>query len=151
MLRVPVGLSDHTQHPFYAPFAAVARGAVIVEKHFTLDRHLPGPDHSFAVEPNELREMVAGIREIEKVLGEPHKRRREAERELVDYRRGIFTTTTVAAGAELSESNTAVLRRAGRPSTGLEPVSYPQVIGQHATRALPAWHLLAPTDIDNGV
>jgi len=146
-LDLPVGLSDHSQHPYFAPFAAVARGAVIVEKHFTLSRVLPGPDHSFAVEPNELRDMVAGIREIERALGEPKKRRRDVENELADYRRGIFTTSEVTTGSAFTRSNTAVLRRAGLPTTGLEPVDYPSVLRRTASRALPAWHLLARADL----
>lgn len=148
VLGVPVGLSDHSQHPLYAPFAAAAMGAAIIEKHFTISRDLPGPDHSFAVEPDELTQMVAGIRAIATALGERHKQPREVERELIDYRRGIFATKDITAGSEFTTSNTAVLRRAGLPSTGLEPVDYPRVLGNRASRALPEWHLLAPGDID---
>jgi sialic acid synthase SpsE len=148
-LGVPVGLSDHSQHPLHAPFAAAARGAVIIEKHFTLSRDLPGPDHPFAVEPDELTEMVRGIRAIEAALGDPHKRARDVERELIDYRRGIFTTTGIAAGGAFTRANTAVLRRAGVPTTGLEPNDYEDLLRKRASRALPAWQLLAPTDASN--
>lgn len=66
--KVPVGFSDHTVG-IQIPIAAVAMGACVIEKHFTLDRTLPGPDHSFAIEPDELKEMVRGIREVEKAKG----------------------------------------------------------------------------------
>ncbi|MDO8264994.1 MAG: N-acetylneuraminate synthase family protein, partial [Candidatus Parcubacteria bacterium] len=70
---VPAGLSDHSQDPYFAPFTAVALGAKVIEKHFTLDRNQEGPDHTFAIEPDELENMVVGIREIEKGNNEEEK------------------------------------------------------------------------------
>jgi len=67
--KVPVGYSDHSAHPLYAPLLAVALGASVIEKHFTLSRHLPGPDHAFAIECSELKEMVEAIKEGKKCLG----------------------------------------------------------------------------------
>ena len=64
----PIGFSDHTE-TIYAPIAAVALGATVIEKHFTLDKSLPGPDHAYALEPDELKQMVTGIREVERMLG----------------------------------------------------------------------------------
>src|SRR5207247_695775 len=76
----------------------VSTGASLIEKHHTLSRRLPGPDHSFALEPGELREMVDGIRAVERVLGSGVKRLLEVEHELVNYRRAVYTARAVAAG-----------------------------------------------------
>ncbi|MGI8617867.1 MAG: N-acetylneuraminate synthase family protein [Gemmatimonadaceae bacterium] len=146
-LGVPVGLSDHSAEPLAASLAAVAREACVIEKHFTLSRSLPGPDHSFALEPGELREMIRLVREVERALGEREKRVRDVERELVDYRRSIFTTRPVALGEPFGPHNIAVLRRAGLPDPGLAPSAFDQLFGKQAARALGADHLVARSDI----
>lgn len=146
-LGVLVGLSDHSREPLPAPLAAVALGACVIEKHFTLDRTLSGPDHSFAIEPGELADLVRGIRDVERALGSPEKRVRDVERELVDYRRGIFTLRPVTAGTRLTREDVAVLRRAGRPDLGLHPRDLPDVLRKRATRDLDEGRLVSREDI----
>ena len=79
---VPVGLSDHSRDPIIGPLAAVGLGANLIEKHFTLSNRLPGPDHEFAVEPGELRQMVQQIRQVEQALGSGDKAVQSVETEL---------------------------------------------------------------------
>jgi N-acetylneuraminate synthase len=127
---LPVGLSDHTRG-IAVPIAAVARGAVAVEKHFTLDRAMPGPDHKASLEPGELADMVAGIRAAEAALGRPVKEPTAAElgnRPVV--RRGLVAARTIAKGEIFTADNVA----AKRPATGLSPMRYWDLIGQPARR-----------------
>lgn len=146
-LSVPVGLSDHSTHPFFAAAAAVARGACMIEKHFTLNRRLSGPDHSYALEPAELKTLVDAIRHIEEALGSPEKSVRAVENELTNYRRSIFTTRAVRAGERLTSDNLAILRRTGSPDTGLAPKRFDEVLGKSAAADLEPWHALAPDDL----
>ncbi len=144
---VPVGLSDHSQDPLVGPMAAVALGACTIEKHFTLSRHLPGPDHPFAVEPAELRLMVQKIRQLEAALGTGEKVPQEAERELRQFaRRSIFAIASIAEGEELSPHNIGVLRH-GKRGAGMEPQAYPSLLGRRAAKAIPAQALLAEEDV----
>lgn len=132
-----VGLSDHSRDPIIAPVVATALGAAVIEKHFTLDNNLPGPDHRFAVEPRELADMIAAIRAAEVVIGEGSKRVLEDEAELHAFaRRSIFTTRAIAAGDTLSENNIAVLR-CGKLGFGLSPAEFAHVLGKHAVMNLP--------------
>lgn len=144
---VPVGLSDHSAHPIHGPAAAVARDAAIVEKHFTLSRRLPGPDHSFALEPDDLRLMVETIRGIERALGRAEKSVREVERELVNYRRSVFTLRAVRTGERFTTQNVAVLRRTGTPDPGVPPAAYEAVLGKRARRDVEAERPLTPDDV----
>lgn len=133
---VPSGLSDHSRDPVVAPIVAVACGASIVEKHFTLSNDLPGPDHRFALQPTELRLMVEKIREAEQTLGSGAKVRAPVEEELRAFaRRSVFATRRIAAGEAFSVENVAVLR-CGQRSPGLAPVAYAGVIGRHAAREI---------------
>ena len=145
---VPVGLSDHSREPVAAPVAAVGLGANLIEKHFTLSNRLPGPDHSYAVEPDELKETVRQVRAAESALGSGLKLPDPVEKELREYRRGVFTVKPVPKGGRLTASNTALLRRAGRRATGLEPRDYPSLLGRRAARRLAAFTLLAPADVE---
>ena len=134
-LRVPVGYSDHTIG-LPVPIAAVARGASMIEKHYTLDRNLPGPDHGFALEPNELKDMVQGIREVEAALGNDHKGPAEEEMEHRKRgRRGIFASVDISKGTRLEKRMLAVLR----PGAGLEPKYRDMVIGREAKRDIQAY------------
>jgi len=110
--HVPVGLSDHSVGPLVAPLAAVGLGARVIEKHFTLDRALKGPDHPFAIEPNELRSMVSAIREMEKTFGDGVKRVLAEEHELFHFaRRRLQTLKVIEPGDVLRENeNYALLR-----------------------------------------
>ncbi len=128
---VPVGLSDHTLG-IAVPVAAVALGAAIVEKHFTLSRAKPGPDSAFSLEPQEFKAMVEAIRTAERALGEARYGASEHEAASLVFRRSLFVVEDVAAGEELSERNV----RSIRPGHGLAPRHLPQVLGQHAARDL---------------
>jgi len=124
----PVGYSDHTMG-ITIPIAAVSRGANVIEKHFTINRNLPGPDHSFAVEPDELKAMVQAIRDVEKAIGSP--RKEVLENELIHYRRGrrsIFAKVKIPKGTKITEDMLAILR----PGIGLKPKYLEIVIGREA-------------------
>lgn len=129
-----VGYSDHTRGTEVA-VAAAALGAEIIEKHFTLDRSLPGPDHQASLNPVELREMVSQIRHIELALGSGEKIVAEAERgNIAVARRSIVARNRIEKGEILSEKNLAALR----PGDGLSPMMWDEVVGTRAIRAFEA-------------
>jgi N-acetylneuraminate synthase len=143
---VPAGLSDHSRDPVVGPVAAVALGANLIEKHFTLSNELPGPDHRFALEPAELRLMIQKVREAEKALGDGEKAMHPIEAELRGFaRRSIFAVRQIAEGEVFSEENVAVLR-CGKLPAGLPPKYYPELLGRRATRALAAESAIQPGD-----
>ena len=122
----PVGYSDHTLGIEVA-LAAVARGACIVEKHLTLDRRFPGPDHAASAEPAEFAQLVKGIRNIEKALGDGRKKPRPSENDIsLAARRSIVLAKDVAAGTCLTEEHLALRR----PGNGLPPSLWPLIIGR---------------------
>jgi N-acetylneuraminate synthase len=127
---LPVGLSDHTPGTHIA-LAAVARGACVIEKHFTLDRALPGPDHTASLEPPELALMVRNIRDVESALGEgiKHPTASEARNRAV-ARKHLVATRKITAGESFSRDNVGA-KRAG---AGLSPMEYWSVLGQSAAR-----------------
>lgn len=126
---VVLGLSDHTLNPVTAPSAAVALGASLIEKHFTLDKTMEGPDHQYALEPDELREMVDAIRKTESVLGDGSKEVLEVEEELHDIaRRRIHATRDIEAGEQITEENVAILR-SGKRHGGLQPKYIDEILG----------------------
>ena len=139
----PVGLSDHTIGIAVA-LAAVGRGAAIIEKHFTVDKRWPGPDHRASLDPRELAEMVRGIREVESALGDGDKRPMPSE---LDTRRvarkSVVAARPIAAGQRLTPDLVAVKR----PGTGISPAELPRVIGRKALRALAADELIEWTDL----
>lgn len=125
-----VGYSDHTKG-IEVPIAAVAMGAEIIEKHFTLDRTLPGPDHVASLEPDELEEMVNSIRHIEEAVGDGRKRVSESERKNIAIaRRSIIAARNIKAGDTFTEENLTVKR----PGKGISPMKWDEVIGQKAKR-----------------
>lgn len=127
---VAVGYSDHTRG-IEVPIAAVALGATVIEKHFTLDRNLPGPDHKTSLEPGELKAMVAAIRNVELAMGDGVKRPSPSEAKNVSIaRRSLVAARTIRAGEAFSESNLAVKR----PGTGLSPMRWDEVLGRKAPR-----------------
>lgn len=129
-----VGYSDHTVGTEVA-VAAVARGARIVEKHFTLDRNLPGPDHKASLEPSELAELVRDIRHTEAALGSGVKTVADAEApNIVVARKSIVAAVPIAAGEELTEDNITVKR----PGNGISPMMWDYVLGHRAPRAFVA-------------
>ena len=126
--RLPVGLSDHTAG-ITVPIAATALGACTIEKHFTLDKKLPGPDHRASLEPRELRDMVKAIRDVEKALGNGIKRLNIAEEEnRKAARRSIIARVDIPAGAVITEDMLDVKR----PGNGLEPKLINLIIGREA-------------------
>jgi len=129
-LGVKVGYSDHTSG-IEIPIAAVALGATVIEKHFTLDRNLPGPDHRASLEPDELKAMVAGIRNIERALGDGIKRPSPSElKNKPIARKSLVAATDIKAGELFSVENLATKR----PGTGVSPMLWDEVIGRPASR-----------------
>jgi N-acetylneuraminate synthase len=129
---VPTGLSDHTLNPVTAPSAAVALGATVVEKHFTLDKGMEGPDHQFALEPDELAAMIDAIRDTESALGDGTKAVLDVESELHEIaRRRIHATRDIEAGETITESDVAILR-SGKRKQGLDPKFYDEILGATA-------------------
>jgi N-acetylneuraminate synthase len=131
---LPVGYSDHTPG-IHISLAAVARGAQVVEKHFTLDRTLPGPDHKASLVPDELRQLVRQTREIQQALGDGIKRPTSSEWKNRDVaRKSLVAAKAIQAGEAFTEENLACKR----PGTGVSPSSYWQTLGEVATRSYAA-------------
>lgn len=129
-LGLPAGYSDHTQG-IEIPIAATALGAVVIEKHFTLDRNMEGPDHRASLEPDELRRMVEGIRKTEQALGDGVKRLSESEKGNVSVaRKSIVAAESIRAGEYFTEENLS----AKRPGTGISPMLWDEIIGRKADR-----------------
>jgi N,N'-diacetyllegionaminate synthase len=129
-IRVNVGYSDHTTGIEIA-IAAVSMGAQVIEKHFTLDRKLPGPDHKASLEPRELREMVSAIRNIETALGNGQKEISESEKEnILVVRKSIVAASRISKGERFSEVNITTKR----PGTGINPMNWLEVIGKSAKK-----------------
>ncbi|SAI74828.1 N-acetylneuraminate synthase [Bordetella ansorpii] len=126
----PVGYSDHTEG-IEIPIAAVARGATLIEKHFTLSRTMPGPDHRASLEPQELAAMVRGIRNVEQALGDGLKRPSPSElKNKAIARKSIVAGRPIAAGEVFTEDSLSTKR----PGTGISPMRWDDVIGRTARR-----------------
>lgn len=127
---VKVGYSDHTLG-IEIPIAAVALGATIIEKHFTLDRTMEGPDHKASLEPQELIEMVKAIRNIEKAMGDGKKMPSKSEnKNIAVARKSIVAAVKIKRGEVFTEDNLSVKR----PGTGISPMQWNEVIGMKAQR-----------------
>ena len=126
---VPVGLSDHTMG-IAVPVAAVALGACMVEKHFTLSRSIPSPDSAFSLEPHEFKALVKAIRTSEKALGEVRYEMGEEEAKSRVFRRSLFIVKDMKAGEIFTEENV----RSIRPGNGLPPKYLEDVLGQRVVR-----------------
>jgi N-acetylneuraminate synthase len=136
--RLAVGFSDHTSG-IVAPLAAVARGALVVEKHFTLDRALPGPDHAASLEPAELANMVQAIRIVETALGSGIKAPALSElKNLAIARRSLVAARPIGAGERFTAENLT----AKRPGTGRSPMDYWRLLGTTASRDFAADELI---------
>lgn len=128
--NLAVGYSDHSQG-IEVPIAAVALGATVIEKHFTLDNNLPGPDHKASLNPQQLKEMVTAIRHIELSLGDGAKQISESERKNISIaRKSIVASTPISKGDLLTEENLTVKR----PGGGISPMLWDKVVGTTATR-----------------
>ncbi len=129
-LGVEVGYSDHTKG-IEVPIAAVALGATVIEKHFTLDKTMEGPDHKASLEPDELKAMVDAIRNIEQALGDGHKHVSPSERKNMDIaRKSIVAARDIRKGEVLTEENITTKR----PGNGISPMRWDSVIGTTAIR-----------------
>lgn len=125
-----VGYSDHTRG-ITVPIAAAALGARVIEKHFTLDRTLPGPDHKASLEPDELAAMVRAVRDVETALGSPDKAVADSERPNIEVaRKSIVAARDIRCGELLTEENVTVKR----PGNGISPMMWDSVIGTRAIR-----------------
>ena len=124
--KLPVGYSDHTLG-IEVPIAAVALGAKVIEKHFTLDRTLPGPDHKASLEPDELKSMVDSIRNIEKALGDGIKKPNPSEEKIKNIvRKRLVASRNLNAGEIISETDISIKRS----NTGLSPEYYNVIVGR---------------------
>ncbi|MFZ3122399.1 MAG: N-acetylneuraminate synthase [Thermodesulfovibrionales bacterium] len=129
--KVKVGYSDHTPG-IEAPVAAVALGATVIEKHFTLDKNMKGPDHKASLDPDELKAMIRTIRNIEKALGDGVKKPSTSElRNKPVVRKSIVAAKEIKKGETFTEDNITVKR----PGTGISPMEWDSVIGNKAVRA----------------
>jgi sialic acid synthase SpsE/RimJ/RimL family protein N-acetyltransferase len=146
---VATGLSDHTREPVLGPIVAVALGARVIEKHFTLDNRLPGPDHSFALQPNELKEMVRQVRSAEASLGDGVKRILPEERELSTFaRRGLQSIREIVPGEILREGVNYSILRPGKQTLGVHPRFRRELEGRKAARRIPLGDGLRLDDVD---
>jgi N,N'-diacetyllegionaminate synthase len=146
-LDVLVGLSDHSREALVGPMTAAALGACVIEKHYTLDNDLPGPDHAYALEPDELAAAIAAVRQVSEALGTAEKRPAAEEDELRSFaRRSLFSTAPIAAGERLTLRNVAALR-CGKLPYGLHPRQLVRVVGRTAARPLAAEATLTEPDL----
>ncbi|WP_457622714.1 N-acetylneuraminate synthase [Persephonella sp.] len=128
--KVKVGYSDHTTG-IEIPVAAAALGASVIEKHFTVDRDLPGPDHKASLEPDELKAMVRAIRNVEKALGDGIKKPSRSEiKNIPVARKSIVAKRDIKKGEIFTEENLTVKR----PGTGISPMRWNEIIGKKAPR-----------------
>lgn len=135
---VPVGYSDHSEG-ITVPVAAASLGAVLIEKHLTLDKTLPGPDHQASLEPNELADMVRGIRVVEKIMGDGIKTPKSSELGNRDIaRKSIVASRDLHAG----EIYNADMLTVKRPGTGISPMKYWDLIGKTVAKNIPADELI---------
>lgn len=128
--KIPVGYSDHTLG-IEVPVAAVALGATVIEKHFTLDKNMEGPDHKASLEPDELKAMVKAIRIIENALGDGIKKPNKSETDIMKVaRKSIVAFKDIKIGETFSEDNITIKR----PGTGISPMRWDELIGKKANR-----------------
>ena len=140
----PAGWSDHTTGTSLA-VAAVGLGADLVEKHLTLDRNLPGPDHRASLEPGELAAMVRAIREVQAARGDGEKAPTPAERDVAAVaRKSLHWTRDLPPGVDVAVGDLAALR----PGTGMPPALRDDIVGRRTTRPIVAGRPVAPDDVD---
>ncbi|MBW4967889.1 N-acetylneuraminate synthase [Pseudoalteromonas sp. CR1] len=136
--KLKVGYSDHSEG-IIVPVAAVSKGAVLIEKHFTVDKSLPGPDHKASLDPEELKAMVDGIRIVEKVLGDGIKGPRPSEVKNKNVaRKSLVAANTITAGELFSKENLAVKR----PGNGLSPLKYWNYLNKPSVKSYTAGDLI---------
>lgn len=127
---LPVGYSDHTKG-ISIPIAAAARGAILIEKHFTLDKNLPGPDHNASLNPDELKTMIRAIREVEVALGSGSKFPSKSEfKNRAIARKSLVALTKIKQGEQFTSQNLGIKR----PGDGISPANYWDFIGKQASK-----------------
>jgi len=137
-LKVKIGYSDHTLG-IEVSIASVAMGATVIEKHFTLDRKLAGPDHAASLEPDELKSMVKAIRNIEKAMGKGVKEPSPSEKKNIPIvRKSIVAKTYITKGETFSKYNLAVKR----PGTGISAMQWDNILGQKASKSFESDELI---------
>lgn len=142
--KTKVGYSDHTIG-IEIPIAAVALGAMVIEKHFTLSRKMEGPDHNASIEPHELKKMVFSIRNIEMALGDGIKKPSKSEMKNISVaRKSIHIAKNLSKGTEINELHLT----AKRPGDGISPMEYRNILGKKAVKNLAKDHKLAWEDIE---
>ncbi len=142
--QLPVGFSDHTEGIVVA-IGAVARGACTVEKHFTLDKDLPGPDHRFSADPSELGALVTGIRKVEQALGSSEKKPSDREKDMIRLaRRSIVANVDIPVGAIIIKEMLSLKR----PGTGLSADFLPCLEGRKAGRFLREGEIVRLEDVE---
>ena len=138
-LGVKVGYSDHTLG-IEVPIAAVVLGATVIEKHFTLDRTMEGPDHAASLEPDELKQMVSSIRNIEEAMGDGLKMPSKSERDNIRVvRKSIVASKNIKAGEKFTEDNLDVKR----PGTGVSPLRWDEILGLESKKDFQADELIS--------
>jgi len=143
----PIGFSDHTMS-VEVPVASVALGAMVVEKHFTLDRNMEGPDHSSSLEPNELKNMVEMIRSVEVALGSPEKIITESEMGNIGVMRKVIVASRDLKKGKILDSSDIVMKRAGE---GLEPKHESMILGMKLTTSLLKDGAVTLEILENGI
>jgi N-acetylneuraminate synthase/N,N'-diacetyllegionaminate synthase len=141
----PIGFSDHTE-TIYAPIAAVALGAKMIEKHFTLDKSLPGPDHAYALEPEELKQMVTAIRDVEKMLGTEEIKPVESEINERKWRRAIYAACDISKGTVITKDMLMIVRPS--PEGSLAPKYLKEVLGKRIKKDIKKGELLTKEMVD---
>lgn len=140
----PIGFSDHTEG-IHLPFAAVALGANIIEKHFTIDKSLPGPDQKCSMDPSDLRRLIDNIRDLEKAVGHGHKIPAPEEQEPRRFkRRGIYAAGDLSAGSIVRRSDVVFFAPSSADS---QVTDWPELEGRIVKRNIPAMTLLTKEDI----
>jgi len=151
VFKLPMGLSDHSKDPLLAPISAVALGAVAIEKHFTLSRKLPGPDHPFALEPTELKEMVEAVRSAKQMMGNGIKQVQPCEEELREFAvRGIQALKTIEVGEEFLQNINVDILRPGNCKKGALPRYLSLIIGKKSKRRIEMGQGVFLSDVEGG-
>ena len=142
---LPIGYSDHTKG-LEIPVAAVARGACVIEKHFTLDRNMEGPDHKASIEPDELKQMVNMIRHVEVAVGDGVKKVSVSEAKNQDIaRKSIIAKTVIKAGETFTEENITTKR----PGNGINPMRWFDLLGKKAKHDYEEDYLIEKDELDD--
>ena len=141
----PIGFSDHTE-TIYAPIAAVTLGAKAIEKHFTLDKSLPGPDHAYALEPEELKQMVTAIREVEKMSGSEEIKPTKSEINERKWRRAIYAACDISKGTVITKDMLMIVRPS--PDGSLAPKYFKEVVGKKIKKNIKKGDFLTKEMVD---